>query len=68
MRARASRDNGNTWGQETVLRDDGGMLDLGYPRTVLRDDGKLLTVYYYNYGADDDRFIAGTLFDPSELA
>ena len=63
VRARVSPDEGATWSDEIVLRDDGGMTDLGYPRTVLRADGKLLTVYYYNYGAGTDRFIAATIFD-----
>ncbi|GLQ11588.1 hypothetical protein GCM10007913_35200 [Devosia yakushimensis] len=67
MRARFSSDNGVSWGDEIVLRDDGGMSDLGYPRSVVRDDGKVLTVYYYNYGMDRDRFIGGTLFDPAEI-
>lgn len=63
MRARVSADAGVSWGEDIVLRDDGGMSDLGYPRTVVRPDGKVLTVYYYNFGMDRDRFIGGTLFD-----
>ena len=62
LRAKMSRDEGASWGDEIVLRDDGGTPDLGYPRTVLRPDGRLLTVYYYNYGAETDRFIAATIF------
>ncbi|UXN76006.1 glycoside hydrolase (plasmid) [Devosia sp. A8/3-2] len=63
MRARVSADAGVSWGEDIILRDDGGMSDLGYPRTVVRPDGKVLTVYYYNFGMDRDRFIGGTLFD-----
>lgn len=63
LRARTSDDEGRSWSDEIVLRDDGGMSDLGYPRTVLRPDGRLLSVYYYNYGTGTDRFIAGTLFN-----
>jgi hypothetical protein len=62
IRARISSDDGATWSDDIVLRDDGGVADLGYPRTVLRPDGQLLTVYYYNYGAGTDRFIGATLF------
>jgi hypothetical protein len=32
--------------------------------TVQRDDGMLVTVYYFNYGLDDERFIAATIWDP----
>jgi hypothetical protein len=67
MRARISSDDGASWSDDIVLRDDGGMADLGYPRTVVRPDGKLLAVYYYNYGADTDRFIAASLFDLDEV-
>ena len=64
IRARVSEDNGLTWGEEIVLRDDGGNWDLGYPRTVLRPDGSLITVYYFN--SQDDplavRHIAATIW------
>ena len=62
MRARVSSDEGASWSDDIVLRDDGGVAGARYPRTVLRADGKLLTAYYYNYGADTDRFIGATLF------
>jgi hypothetical protein len=52
VRATVSRDGGRTWGDEIVLRDDGGSWDLGYPRTMLRPDGKLVTVYYFNGKSD----------------
>ena len=67
LRARVSADDGATWSDEIILRDDGGMSDLGYPRTVVRPDGELLSVYYYNHGAGTDRFIAATLFDLEAL-
>lgn len=62
MRARTSSDEGASWSDDIVLRDDGGMSDLGYPRTVALDDGKALTVYYFNGGSDSDRYIGATLF------
>lgn len=63
MRARVSADAGSSWSDDIILRDDGGMSDLGYPRSVVRPDGQVLTVYYYNYGMDQDRFIGATLFN-----
>lgn len=70
IRARVSEDEGLTWGEELVLRDDGGSLDLGYPRSVQLSDGRVLSVYYFNR-ADDAvqceggvRHIAGTIFMP----
>jgi hypothetical protein len=67
MRARLSRDNGQTWGREIILRDDGGCWDLGYPRVVQRLDGKLVTVYYFNDHEDQERYIAATIWDPSQV-
>jgi hypothetical protein len=68
VRARVSEDTGRTWGQEIVLRDDGGSRDLGYPRTVQLGGNRLMAVYYFNR-ADDRvqydggvRHIAGTIF------
>jgi hypothetical protein len=64
IRARISDDQGKTWGPEIVLRDDAGTWDLGYPRTVQRADGKIVTVYYFNDGKDQERYIAATIWDP----
>ncbi len=66
MRARLSKDNGRTWGEEIVLRDDGGCWDLGYPRTVQRKDGKIVTIYYFNDDRDKERYIAATIWDPGK--
>lgn len=68
IRAKISEDNGNSWGPELILRDDGGSLDLGYPRCLQLDDGTILASYYFN-DADDPiqqkgggvRYIGGTL-------
>lgn len=46
QRAIISRDEGRTWSDEIILRDDGESADLGYPCTLETDDGSLLTVYY----------------------
>ncbi len=44
--ARISRDNGYTFGEEIVLRNDGVNGDLGYPSTAQNENGDLVTVYY----------------------
>ncbi len=64
IRAKLSADEGQTWGEEIVLRTDGGDGDLGYTRTVQRPDGKLISVYYYNTDPGGDRFIGATIWRP----
>lgn len=64
IRARISSDNGKTFGEEIMLRDDGGLWDLGYVRTVQRADGKLVTAYYFNDSTQVERYIAATIWDP----
>jgi len=66
IRARLSSDQGRTWGDEIVLRNDGGCWDLGYPRTVQRPDGKIVTVYYFNDSPEHERMIAATIWDPGK--
>lgn len=44
--ARISRDDGATWSDEIILRDDGPDGDLGYPCSVELPGGDILTVYY----------------------
>lgn len=68
---RFSTDEGQSWGEEIVLRcNDGANRDCGYPRMVQRPDGKLLLVYYWNHanqeGETPYRYIASTLVDPSK--
>lgn len=46
QRARISWDDGETWSEEIILRDDAPRGDLGYPATIECKDGSLLTVYY----------------------
>lgn len=64
LRTRISVDKGETWGKEIILRDDGGLWDIGYPRTVVRPDGMLVTTYYYNLPDAKERFIAATIWNP----
>ena len=67
IRARLSADKGKTWGDELILRSDGGGPDLGYTRTVQRSDGKLVTIYYFNERTDEERYIGATIWDPGPL-
>ncbi len=64
MCARISPDDGATWGEKIILRDDGGNHDIGYPRTVQRPDGTIVTIYYFNDHPDGERHIAATLWKP----
>ena len=47
---------------EIVLRDDGGITDLGYPWSVVLDAKHVLVAYYFNVGTGP-RHIAGTLLE-----
>ncbi|MBI4580513.1 MAG: exo-alpha-sialidase [Planctomycetes bacterium] len=61
-----SRDNGQTWSEEFVLRDDGEWWDLGYPVGCQLRDGRILVIYYFpvqdGNGQGGTRSIAGTFF------
>ena len=67
IRARLSSDQGNTWSEEIVLRQDGGSWDLGYTRSVQRPDGKIVTVYYFNDSPQHERQIDATIWDPGKV-
>ena len=61
--ARLSADEGISWGDELVLRDDGANGDIGYTRSVCRADGSIVTVYYFNDAASSpDRYIGATIW------
>lgn len=65
MRARVSKDGGESWSEEIILRDDAAGWDLGYPRSVQRADGKIVSVYYYfDEETGPERYIAATIWDP----
>jgi len=66
IRARISADEGQTWGDEIVLRDDGRTWDLGYVRPVLRPDGKIVTTYYFTTEERAEQHIAATIWDPDD--
>ncbi|MBP5639135.1 MAG: exo-alpha-sialidase [Victivallales bacterium] len=60
QRAKVSTDNGYTWGDDIILRDDGPSPDLGYPASVELDDGSILTIYYQLFKPDQKCSIMGT--------
>jgi hypothetical protein len=64
IRAKLSANDGATWSQKIVLRDDGGSHDLGYPRTVQQSDGTIVTIYYFNDRLGGEAYIAATLWRP----
>lgn len=69
IRLRISSDQGKTWGQEWILRDDGANVDLGYPRGVELENNQMLVSYYFNSQKDENRgirHIASTLFTVPE--
>lgn len=68
IRAKLSSDEGRTWGEEIVLRDDAAGWDIGYPRSVQRPDGRVVSIYYYHDRAHGpERYIAQTVWDPERI-
>ena len=61
-----SEDDGNTWSQEIILRDDALSSDIGYPAATHLEDARIFTAYYYNTDPGGEigrpRLIAGTHF------
>ncbi len=66
IKAHISGDNGKTWSDEIILRQDGLLWDLGYVRCVQRPDGKVVTIYYYCTEKIPQQHIAATIWDPSK--
>jgi hypothetical protein len=54
----ASDDDGATWSEEAVVRDDGSGPDLGYPVATELDDGRVFAAYYFV--EDDGNAFGGT--------
>ena len=52
QRAMISRDDGQTWQSDLIIRDDGPVGDLGYPGSVELPDGRIYTVYYQKPAKD----------------
>ena len=53
QRMMISRDGGESWDADWILRDDGPDWDLGYPASVEMPDGSVLTVYYQKHRAGE---------------
>lgn len=64
LRARLSSDNGKTWGETKILRQDADSWDIGYVRSVQRLDGKIVTIYYHRTKEMPEQFIAATIWQP----
>jgi len=62
QRVRVSWDNGVTWTDDFVLRDDGPSPDLGYPASVELDDGSILTIYYQLFKSNQKCSLMGTIW------
>ena len=62
--ARMSDDNGKTWSNPIVLRNDGAGRDIGYVRSVQRPDGKVVTIYYFQDREHPERYIGCTIWNP----
>ena len=62
IRARISRDEGKTWGDVITLRGGAVTWEVGYTRSVQRGDGKIVTIYYFNDGAHNERFIEAAIW------
>ena len=53
QRVGLSRDEGQSWEWDWIIRDEAPDWDLGYPSTVELADGSLFTVYYQKFAAGE---------------
>ena len=60
--ARLSENEGHTWGEERVLRDDGGHWDLGYTRSYQLPNEDIVTIYYFCCDKKSERTIEATIW------
>lgn len=62
-----SEDDGRTWSDEAIIRDDAEGSDMGYPVATELDDGRIFTAYYYQLNDGNafggTRFIGGSFFE-----
>jgi hypothetical protein len=63
-----SDDEGKTWGEEFIIREDFKTLsdwgDFGYPRLMQRTDGKLVAMYYWTSPEHVQQHIAVSIWKP----
>lgn len=69
LAAKISNDEGQTWSEEIVLREnDGANSDVGYPKAVVNANGEIVIAYYWNHSLDENadpyRYIAVTNWTP----
>ena len=68
MLGRYSKDDGQTWGKEFVIRDNFSGSDMdtdfGYPRLTQREDGKLVAMYYWASEDIPQQYIAASIWMP----
>ena len=68
MCGKNSADQGATWGEEFVIRENYGSLDgwadMGYPRLVQRPDGHLVVMYYWASPEHPQHHIAASIWAP----
>ncbi len=67
--ARISVDEGNSWGDEIILRSGGANGDIGYVRAAVLESSRVVAVYYFNDqpGGDGERFIEATIWQPKAI-
>ena len=65
LRAKISRDAGQTWSAPIILRQDARNNDIGYTRAALRRDGTVVIAYYYSTDEHPEQHIAVTFWNPS---
>ena len=53
QRVGISRDEGQSWEWDWIIRNDAPDWDLGYPSTVELGDGSLFSVYYQKFAAGE---------------
>jgi hypothetical protein len=63
-----SEDDGQTWGEEFIIRDNfkglGDWGDMGYARLMQRTDGKLVAMYYWASPENLQQHIAASIWMP----
>jgi photosystem II stability/assembly factor-like uncharacterized protein len=64
MLVRVSSDNGKTWGEEIVIRDNPHTYDMGYPQIIENADGELVAIYYLASEERPHSYIEAAIFEP----
>ena len=68
IQAQISKDEGLSWSNPYIIRNDGGNWDLGYVASTLNANNDIVSTYYYNLNpTKDTRWIGATVWHPDEL-